>query len=134
MYLFIATGSHSPPNNEIIRERILKDQLEVWKDRIWLHDCDNVEMHQDLGLSEYKTPIKIDKRVLSACLRIALSDSEYHYFAGVAGSVKFFVPGSAARETIRHNTHGYLISILDSKLNAEWPILKAMYVFKILEI
>ena len=103
VYLFIATGSHSPPNNEIIRERILKDQLEVWKDRIWLHDCDNVEMHQDLGLSEYKTPIKIDKRVLSACLRIALSDSEYHYFAGVAGSVKFFVPGSAARETIRHN-------------------------------
>ena len=103
VYLFIASGSHPPPTDELIRERILGDQFEDWKDRIWLHDCDVDEMHQDLGLSELKTPIKIDKRVLSACLRIALSDSEYHYFAGIAGSVKFFVPGSAARKTIRFN-------------------------------
>ena len=105
VYLFIATGSHPPPTDELIRERILGDQFEDWKDRIWLHDCDVDEMHQDLGLSELKTPIKIDKRVLSAsaCIRIALSDSEYHYFAGISGSVKFFVPGSAARKTIRFN-------------------------------
>ncbi|MGD9396434.1 MAG: lactate racemase domain-containing protein, partial [Candidatus Thorarchaeota archaeon] len=32
-----------------------------------------------------------------------LSDSEYHYFAGQAGTVKLFCPGVAGRETIRVN-------------------------------
>jgi hypothetical protein len=34
---------------------------------------------------------------------IVLSDSEYHYFAGQAGTVKLFCPGVAGRETIRIN-------------------------------
>ncbi|MFX1250335.1 MAG: lactate racemase domain-containing protein [Promethearchaeota archaeon] len=101
--IFVATGTHKPPTSEQIRERILESLYDEWKERIWVHDCDDQDMHQDLGISPYKTPIKLDKRVLSACLRISLSDSEYHYFAGVAGSVKQFVPGCAARHTVRVN-------------------------------
>ncbi|MFX0096010.1 MAG: lactate racemase domain-containing protein [Candidatus Hodarchaeota archaeon] len=101
--VFIATGTHLPPKPEHIQERILGSLYDEWKERIWINDCDSQKLHQDLGFSPHKTPIKLDKRVLSACLRISLSDSEYHYFAGIAGSVKQFIPGCAARQTVQVN-------------------------------
>ena len=101
--LMIATGTHDPPTPEQIQEHILRELYESWKDRIWVHDCDDTANHEDLGLSSQNTPILIDKRVLSSSLIIPLSDSEYHYFAGVAGSVKLFVPGVSARKTVRVN-------------------------------
>ncbi|MHA2226927.1 MAG: lactate racemase domain-containing protein [Candidatus Hodarchaeales archaeon] len=101
--LMIATGTHTPPSPEQIKENILGDLYDSWEDRIWIHNCDNLENHQNLGFSSQNTPIMIDKRVLSSGLIIALSDSEYHYFAGVAGSVKLFVPGVSARKTVRVN-------------------------------
>ena len=41
--------------------------------------------------------------VLESGLIIAVTDSEYHYFAGVAGTVKSFFPGCAGKETIARN-------------------------------
>ncbi len=101
--LMIATGTHEPPPPHQIQELILGELYESWKDRIWVHDCDDTANHEDLGFSLQNTPILIDKRVLSSSLMIPLSDSEYHYFAGVAGSVKLFVPGVSARRTVRVN-------------------------------
>ncbi len=101
--LMIATGTHEPPNPEQIQDKILGELYESWKDRILVHDCDDIANHEDLGFSRQNTPILIDKRVLSSSLIIPLSDSEYHYFAGVAGSVKLFVPGVSARRTVRVN-------------------------------
>lgn len=101
--LVIATGTHTPPTSEQIREKILGDLYNGWKNRIWIHDCDDLENHEHLGFSSRETPIYIDKRVLSSSMIIPLSDSEYHYFAGVAGSVKLFVPGVSARKTVRVN-------------------------------
>ncbi|MHA1214124.1 MAG: lactate racemase domain-containing protein [Candidatus Hodarchaeales archaeon] len=101
--LVIATGTHTPPTEEQIRNKILGELFENWKDNIWVHDCDDKEKHEFLGKSSLGTPIFIDKRVLASCIIIPLSDSEYHYFAGVAGSVKLFVPGVSARETVRSN-------------------------------
>ncbi|MHA2245746.1 MAG: lactate racemase domain-containing protein [Candidatus Hodarchaeales archaeon] len=101
--LMIATGTHTPPNSKLIKEKILGDQYDSWKNRIWVHDCDDIENHENIGFSAQNTPILIDKRVLSCSLIIPLSDSEYHYFAGVAGSVKLFVPGVSARKTVRVN-------------------------------
>ncbi|MFX0115415.1 MAG: lactate racemase domain-containing protein [Candidatus Hodarchaeota archaeon] len=101
--LIIATGTHPPPEPIIIRERILGYLYDEWEEQIWLHDCDDIENHENLGFSPNQTPILIDKRVLLCSLIIPLSDSEYHYFAGVAGSVKLFVPGVSARQTVRVN-------------------------------
>lgn len=101
--IMIATGTHTPPTPAQIKESILKELYEEWKDRLWVHDCDDLSNHENLGFSSKGTPILIDKRVLSACIIIPLSDSEYHYFAGVAGSVKLFVPGVSARRTVRVN-------------------------------
>ncbi|MHA1973607.1 MAG: lactate racemase domain-containing protein [Candidatus Hodarchaeales archaeon] len=101
--LVIATGTHTPPIDEQIRTNILGVLYDEWKDNIWIHDCDDEENHEYLETSSLGTPIFIDKRVLASCIVIPLSDSEYHYFAGVAGSVKLFVPGVSARKTVRSN-------------------------------
>lgn len=101
--IMIATGTHTPPTSAQIKKSILKELYEEWKDRLWVHDCDDLPNHEHLGFSSVGTPILIDKRVLSGCIIIPLSDSEYHYFAGVAGSVKLFVPGVSGRKTVRVN-------------------------------
>ncbi len=100
--IIIASGSHTQPTAESIEKKIFHTELyNEWKDNILIHDCDSG--NRDVGNSPRGTPIYIDERVLDACLVIPLSDSEYHYFAGQAGTVKLFCPGVAGRETIRVN-------------------------------
>lgn len=100
--IIIASGSHKQPTPEAIEHKILgSDLYEKWKDNILIHDCDSGNKY--LGDTSRGSPIHIDERVLNAALVIPLSDSEYHYFAGQAGTVKLFCPGVAGRETIRIN-------------------------------
>jgi len=100
--IIIACGTHSKPTLEAIEKRILGSRLfEEWKDNVIIHDSDSG--NRDLGKTKRGAPILIDERVLDASLLIPLSDSEYHYFAGQAGTVKLFCPGVAGRETIRVN-------------------------------
>ncbi|MHA2424626.1 MAG: lactate racemase domain-containing protein [Candidatus Thorarchaeota archaeon] len=100
--IIIASGSHKPPTQEQIEARILGSALYAdWKDNVLIHDCDSGNIH--LGETSRGSPIFIDERVMQACMVLPLSDSEYHYFAGQAGTVKLFCPGVAGRETIRVN-------------------------------
>ncbi|MFW9961883.1 MAG: lactate racemase domain-containing protein, partial [Candidatus Thorarchaeota archaeon] len=100
--IIISSGSHVPASPKEVEERILGSTLyKVWKDNVLAHDCDSGNEH--VGVTSRGTPILIDKKVLDSCLLIPLSDSEYHYFAGQAGTVKLFCPGVAGRETIRVN-------------------------------
>ncbi|MHA1332111.1 MAG: lactate racemase domain-containing protein, partial [Candidatus Hodarchaeales archaeon] len=39
--LVIATGTHTPPTEEQIRNKILGELFENWEDNIWVHDCDD---------------------------------------------------------------------------------------------
>ncbi|MFQ5834031.1 MAG: lactate racemase domain-containing protein [Candidatus Thorarchaeota archaeon] len=100
--IIVASGSHKKPSAEAIEKRILGSQIhQEWKDHVLLHDCD--AGNRELGKTSRGTPIFIDEQVMDAALLIPLSDSEYHYFAGQAGTVKLFCPGVAGRETIRVN-------------------------------
>ncbi|NHJ01520.1 MAG: DUF2088 domain-containing protein [Candidatus Heimdallarchaeota archaeon] len=103
IWLLIATGTHTPPTDTRIRSHILGALFDRWKDKIWVHNCDDMINHIQMGFSSHETPIQIDKRALDSSIIIPLSDSEYHYFAGVAGSVKLFVPGVSSRNTVRVN-------------------------------
>lgn len=100
--ILIASGTHRPPTEDEIRNRILgEDLFAEYKDQILIHnDQDNL---QDLGISSNNTPITINKDAYNACLLIPVTDSEYHYFAGVAGTVKQLFPGVAGRITINTN-------------------------------
>jgi nickel-dependent lactate racemase len=100
--LMIASGSHSPPNDDLLENKILGPPLyREWKDHIMIHK--QAENCRHLGTSTLGTPIWVNIDVLESGLIIALTDSEYHYFAGVAGTVKQFYPGCAGKETIARN-------------------------------
>jgi nickel-dependent lactate racemase len=100
--ILIASGTHRPPNETEIRERILGDDIfQEYKDQILIHNDKNNLV--DLGVSSSNTPITINQDALNACILIPVTDSEYHYFAGVAGTVKQLIPGVAGRLTINTN-------------------------------
>lgn len=100
--ILIASGTHRPPSPAEIRERILGEMIyDEYKDQILVHnDQENLAV---LGISSRGTPITINKDAINACLLIPVTDSEYHYFAGVAGTVKQLFPGVAGRKTINTN-------------------------------
>ena len=100
--ILIASGTHRPPTQHEIQDRILgKALFEEYQDQILIHN-DQVNL-QDLGSSSRGTPITFNKEAYESCLLIPITDSEYHYFAGVAGTVKQLFPGVAGRVTINTN-------------------------------
>ncbi len=102
IWIMISNGSHAPATPKDVESRILGLQIyQEWGKNVLSHDCD--KGNTQVGKTTRGTPILIDQDVLDACMLIPLSDSEYHYFAGQAGTVKLFCPGVAGRETIRVN-------------------------------
>ena len=100
--IIISSGSHVVASPKEVEERILGAALyKIWGQNVLTHNCD--EGNKNVGKTSRGTPILIDEQVLESSLLIPLSDSEYHYFAGQAGTVKLFCPGVAGRETIRIN-------------------------------
>lgn len=100
--IIISSGSHAIATPKEVEDRILGQPLyETWKDNVLTHNCDQGNRY--IGESSLGTPIYINEQVLESCLLIPVSDSEYHYFAGQAGTVKLACPGVAGRETIRIN-------------------------------
>ena len=100
--IIISSGSHVVASPEEVEARILGAELyKIWGNNVLTHDCDSG--NKKVGETSRGTPILIDEQVLESSLLIPLSDSEFHYFAGQAGTVKLFCPGVAGRETIRIN-------------------------------
>jgi len=100
--ILIASGTHRPPTEKEIRDQILgKSVFQEYRDQILIHD--DQENLANLGTSSQDTPITINQDALHACLLIPVTDSEYHYFAGVAGTVKQLFPGIAGRITTNTN-------------------------------
>lgn len=100
--ILVASGTHRLPTPEEVERKILG--TEIWnkyKDHVVAHNCD--EGVKQIGTSSRGTPIFLNELALESCLIIPLTDSEYHYFAGVAGTVKSFFPGIAGRKTISRN-------------------------------
>ena len=100
--ILIASGTHRPPTEQEIRDDILGEAVfNEYQDQILIHN--DKENLADLGTSSRDTPITINQDALNACLLIPVTDSEYHYFAGVAGTVKQLFPGIAGRITTNTN-------------------------------
>ncbi len=100
--ILVASGTHRPPTPAEVEKKILG--TEIWnkyKDHVVAHNCDEGVKH--LGTSSRGTPILLNELAFNSCLIIAMTDSEYHYFAGIAGTVKQFFPGIAGRATISRN-------------------------------
>jgi nickel-dependent lactate racemase len=99
--VLIATGTHRFPEedeyNKIIGEKVYAE----YKSQIIPHDCKNdVKM---IGESDAGTPMGFNKLAFEAAILIPITDTELHYFAGCAGTIKEICPGIASSETVRIN-------------------------------
>jgi len=100
--ILVASGTHRPPTPEEIQNLILGENLfNEYRDQILIHNDE--ENLAQLGKSSQGTPITINQDALNSCLIIPITDSEYHYFAGIAGTVKQLFPGIAGRKTTNTN-------------------------------
>jgi nickel-dependent lactate racemase len=103
--VLIATGLHRPNEGaelaELIGDPWVLENVQV-VNHFARHDAD----HIDLGFtSTRRTPVKLDRRLVEADLKIVTGLVEPHFMAGYSGGRKVIAPGVAHADTIRtfHN-------------------------------
>ena len=98
--LIVATGTHTPPSTEQIKE-IVGDK--VYRN---YNVTSNDVIHGayvTVGKSKRGNEIQILKDFIEKDFKIILGDVEYHYFAGYGGTRKSILPGISSKETIQRN-------------------------------
>ncbi|SMR83978.1 Nickel-dependent lactate racemase [Aliiroseovarius halocynthiae] len=99
--VLIATGLHRPNEGDELAE-LVGDPWVVENVRVENHFALEDADHIDLGVTPKRgVPIKIDRRIVEADLKIATGLVEPHFMAGFSGGRKVVAPGVAHHETIR---------------------------------
>lgn len=99
--ILVATGLHRPNLGPELAE-VVGDPWVMEHVRVENHYARNDADHVDLGVTATRnTPIKLDRRLVEADLRIATGLVEPHFMAGWSGGRKVIAPGVAHHETIR---------------------------------
>ncbi len=98
--VLVATGLHRPNEGEELAELIgdpwVLDTVEVAN-----HFARDDAAHADLGVTPTRgTPVKLDRRLVDADLKIATGLVEPHFMAGYSGGRKVIAPGVAHKDTI----------------------------------
>lgn len=101
--VLVATGLHRPDEGGVLADWTPPPGIEVL-----VHDARDAAAHVDLGATRRGTPIRVDRRLVDADLRIAVGLVEPHFMAGFSGGRKLVAPGCAAEETIRL-LHGHAL-------------------------
>lgn len=96
----VATGLHRPNEGEelaeIIGSRWVRQTVEVAN-----HFARDDAAHVDLGTTRaHAVPVKLDRRLVEAELKIATGLVEPHFMAGWSGGRKVIAPGVAHKDTI----------------------------------
>jgi nickel-dependent lactate racemase len=98
--IIVATGTHTPPSPEIIRElvgeKISRDYTIISNDAV--HG-----QHLNVGKTKRGNDIEVLKEYIKADFKILLGDIEYHYFAGYGGTRKSILPGISSKNSIQRN-------------------------------
>ena len=98
MEILVATGTHRAPTDEEV-DRILGDTADVFRGRIFCHDCRDAATLVDLGRTSRGTLVVVNRRLLESEAVICINSVEPHFFAGFTGGRKSLVPGLASFET-----------------------------------
>jgi nickel-dependent lactate racemase len=98
--IVVATGLHRPNEGEELAElvgsRWVMDTVEVAN-----HFARDDAAHVDLGTTRtHGVPVKLDRRLVEAELKIATGLVEPHFMAGWSGGRKVIAPGVAHKDTI----------------------------------
>ncbi|QAR32066.1 nickel-dependent lactate racemase [Geovibrio thiophilus] len=101
--IIFAVGTHRAVTEDE-KKRILGGEIySKYKDRLFDHDCENLEAHAFYGITKSKTPIFINKIYLEHDLIVPIGSVSHHYFAGYGGGRKLIFPGIAAKKSILRN-------------------------------
>jgi nickel-dependent lactate racemase len=99
--VLIATGLHRPNEGEELA-RVVGDPWVLDKVRVVNHFARDDSAHVDLGRTKGRgVPVKLDRRFVTADIRIATGLVEPHFMAGYSGGRKVVAPGVAHADTIR---------------------------------
>ena len=99
--VLVATGLHRP-NEGAELEELVGDPWVSRTVRVENHFARNDDDHVDLGVTQKRrVPVKLDRRLVEADLRIATGLVEPHFMAGWSGGRKVVAPGVAHHTTIR---------------------------------
>jgi len=102
------TGTHRS-NTRAELETMLTPEV-VANHRVINHECENDEMLVQVGKLPDGTPIRLNRYVVEADVRIVTGFIEPHFFAGFSGGPKGIMPGTAALETVMYNHGAHHIS------------------------
>ncbi len=103
--VLVATGLHRPNEGAELAE-LVGDPWVLENVQVVNHFARNDAEHIDLGFtSTRRTPVKLDRRLVEAELKIVTGLVEPHFMAGYSGGRKVIAPGVAHADTIRtfHN-------------------------------
>jgi nickel-dependent lactate racemase len=99
--VLVATGLHRPNEGDELAE-LVGDPWVLENVLVENHFAMRDEDHVDLGVTKGRgVPVKLDRRLVDADLRIATGLVEPHFMAGYSGGRKVVAPGVAHHETIR---------------------------------
>ncbi len=100
IYIIIATGTHTPPSPEVIKE-LVGDKISR-NYMIISNDAVNGQ-HVNVGKTKRGNDIEVLKDYVDVDFKILLGDIEYHYFAGYGGTRKSILPGISSKNSIQRN-------------------------------
>jgi nickel-dependent lactate racemase len=107
--ILVATGLHRP-NLEKELEELIGDPWVLQTVNVINHDARNDAHHRDFGKTASRgTPVKLNRHLVDADLRIVTGLVEPHFMAGYSGGRKVIAPGVAHADTITtfHN-HAFM--------------------------
>ena len=98
--VLVATGLHRPNEGDELAE-LVGDPWVLQTVAVANHFARDDEAHVDLGRTPTRgTPVKLDRRLVEADLKIATGLVEPHFMAGYSGGRKVIAPGVAHKDTI----------------------------------
>lgn len=103
--IVIACGLHEPSPLSSLTIMLGQDVLDRYK--VINHNADDSENLVLVGHTSQGIPVRINKIVKEADVRISIGSIDPHRFAGWSGGAKNILPGVAARETV--NAHHILL-------------------------
>lgn len=98
--ILVATGLHRPNQGPELLE-LVGDPWVLDTVKVENHFARNTEDHIDLGNVADGLPIRLDRRFVSADLKIVTGLVEPHFMAGFSGGRKVIMPGIAHQDSIR---------------------------------
>ena len=106
--ILVATGLHRPNQGPELLE-LVGDPWVLDTVKVENHFARNAKDHIDLGNVADGLPIRLDRRFVSADLKIVTGLVEPHFMAGFSGGRKVIMPGIAHQDSIRRfHTARYL--------------------------